>query len=208
MVLMSTLLNNIKELVNQYVYTKEETRENFDYFIEHNVRYINGNFIVNELYFSLFDDCTNSNVSDIWTLNGTNSNSISYTTKDTYNVLYVPNNCQISVPCKGDIKISFDYYPTNTWTWQYTNYWDDNKTGIGQTRLSSSYDVSGGTLRVANLGYNKWINAEIIYSNNTVTLYVDGVEKGSATCDYSTGTQIALSSSYPCYYKNIRGEQL
>ena len=50
MVLMSTLLNNIKTLVNQYVYTKEETRKNFDYFIEHNVRYINGNFIVNEEY--------------------------------------------------------------------------------------------------------------------------------------------------------------
>ena len=50
MVLMSTVLNNIKELINQYVYTKEETRENFDDFVENNIYYVNGNFIVNEEY--------------------------------------------------------------------------------------------------------------------------------------------------------------
>lgn len=48
MVLMSTLLNNIKELVNQYVYTKEETRENFDDFVENHIGYENGYFYVNE----------------------------------------------------------------------------------------------------------------------------------------------------------------
>ena len=50
MVLMGDFLNNVKRLINQYVYTKEQTRQNFDDFIENEVRYINGNFIVNEDY--------------------------------------------------------------------------------------------------------------------------------------------------------------
>lgn len=47
---LTDLLNHFKTLINQYTYTKTETKENFDYFIENNVRYINGNFIVNEDY--------------------------------------------------------------------------------------------------------------------------------------------------------------
>lgn len=48
MVTLSGFLENIKELLGQYLYTKEETKENFDNFISNNVRYINGNFCVNE----------------------------------------------------------------------------------------------------------------------------------------------------------------
>lgn len=43
---LTDLLNHFKTLINQYTYTKTETKENFDYFIEHNVRYINGQFMV------------------------------------------------------------------------------------------------------------------------------------------------------------------
>lgn len=53
MVLMEDFLNNVKRLINQYVYTKEETRQNFDDFIENEVRYINGNFVVNDKVKSL-----------------------------------------------------------------------------------------------------------------------------------------------------------
>lgn len=48
MVSISQFSENIKTLVNQYIYTKEETKDNFDNFIENEVRYINGNFIVND----------------------------------------------------------------------------------------------------------------------------------------------------------------
>lgn len=50
MVTLSTFLNNIKTLINQYIYTKEETKANFDNFIENEIKYINGSFIIN-------DDC-------------------------------------------------------------------------------------------------------------------------------------------------------
>lgn len=46
MVLLSDFLNNIKTLINQYVYTKEETRDHFDNFIENKIEYVNGNFII------------------------------------------------------------------------------------------------------------------------------------------------------------------
>lgn len=48
MVLIGDFLDNVKDLINQYNYTKEETRQNFDNFIDNEVCYINGNFLVDE----------------------------------------------------------------------------------------------------------------------------------------------------------------
>lgn len=50
MVSLSTFYNNIITLINQYVYTKEETKENFDNFIENEIRYVSGNLIINDDY--------------------------------------------------------------------------------------------------------------------------------------------------------------
>lgn len=77
MVLMSTLLNNIKELVNQYVYTKEETRENFDDFVDNSIRYVNGNFIINEGYSisNLFQPAFDGTTTVIQEYNNSNANT-------------------------------------------------------------------------------------------------------------------------------------
>lgn len=42
MVLIGELLNNIKQLINQYIYTKSETRTNYNNFIRNGFYYING----------------------------------------------------------------------------------------------------------------------------------------------------------------------
>ena len=190
MVLMSTLLNNIKELVNQYVYTKEETRENFDYFIEHNVRYINGQFVVNEDMYLYYDDGSSDKSANYsFILNNMNA-TLTYDSTNQYYVFAAQQssangsllklgeidvqNCEISIDFlwhsgnassggyNATMKLSDSTYSFNNST--YIGTWSNNKV-IGTVVDGTDYRQKPSN----RLNMNTWYTFKAIINNDEVT---------------------------------------
>ena len=127
MVSLSTLLNNLIELINQYVYTKTETKDNFDNYIEDYLYYVNGVFssTKNLIYFNDGSDTdlynpqnaiitTSNNILTI-TTSSSGENKVSFPTiwfdKDA--------NCYMEMTYQGGtsqpIAICFNRQSNTTW---------------------------------------------------------------------------------------------
>lgn len=127
MVSLSTLLNNLVELVNQYVYTKTETKDNFDNYIEDYIYYVNGVFssTKNLIYFNSGSDIDLYNPQNATITTSNNILTITTSSSDEKKVSFPTiwfdkdANCYMEMTYQGGtsqpIAICFNRQSNTTW---------------------------------------------------------------------------------------------
>lgn len=158
MVLMGDFLNNVKRLINQYVYTKEETRQNFDNFMENSLCYSNGELCLaeNYIYYNSGSDAdlynpqnaiitTNNDILSITTnTSGEKKVSIPYEFEKNDNAFIELTWCGGSIQ---PIALMFTKGGTNHFGW--VSYWIDG-THFDDALDSVSTDVTG-TIQIGDV---------------------------------------------------------
>ena len=190
MVTLSTFLNNIKTLINQYVYTKEETRENFDEYVKNNIRYENGSLHIPSVVYKndgqtdMSSDYTSTSnkanltydaINKCYILRNTSGSSGFGTLR--FNNLTIDNNSVLS----ADVMIPNQSANTQIRLSIFNNN-SNRGVGVNFARGSASasefgirenlqYNAEGYTSgfvsNTSNISYATWYKIELIINENT-----------------------------------------
>ena len=198
MVSLSTLYNNIATLVNQYVYTKEETQDNFDDFIDDEINLTNGVFIVNDDY-----TIPTSSSDLIAYYNGINSVS------DLTGLYLSDNDMPTSIPQTCPHTISYD----NDETRIRINEGNSNNTST-KYYLTIPFAISNDTdlyisvdFRTTDMGNDDFgiriCDKDALDSNNTFNSYGAWIITGQGRLAYGYGGLESHSTMYGDYLGNV-----
>ena len=186
----SELLDNIKTLVNQYFYTKEETQENFDEYVKVDMRYENGSLYIPSVVYKndgqtdMSSDYTSTSNKASLTYDSTNKYYILRNTSGSsgfgtlrFNNLTIDNNSVLS----ADVMIPNQSANTQIRLSIFNNN-SNRGVGVNFARGSTSssefsirenlqYDAEGYTSgyvsNTSSISYATWYKIELIIDENT-----------------------------------------
>lgn len=195
MVTLSTFLNNIKTLVNQYIYTKEETRENFDEYVKVDMRYENGSLYIPSVVYKndgqtdMSSDYTSTSNKASLTYDSTNKYYILRNTSGSsgfgtlrFNNLTIDNNSVLS----ADVMIPNQSANTQIRLSIFNN---NSNRGVGVNFARGSASTSEFGIR-ENLQYN-------------AEGYTSGFVSNTSSISYATWYKIELIIDENTFYANL-----
>lgn len=190
----SELLDNIKTLVNQYIYTKEETQENFDEYVKIDMRYESGNFYIPSVVYKndgqtdMSSDYTSTSNKASLTYDATNKYYILRNTSGSsgygtlrFNNLTIDNNSVLSadvmIPSQNaNTRIRLSIFNNNTNRGIGMNFAKLNDSSELSIRENLEYDAENypsnngvlisSFLSTSSISYNTWYKMELIVDEN------------------------------------------